>query len=184
MNTSRLLYRTRQFWQAISTRPSREDLGLVSSILTPSQLAIFQQMVASEQAHSQRVLQELIIQGETNTDLQIAALLHDVGKIRAPLRVWERVLIVLVKTICPGCVDKWGQLPIGESPAEMGWRRAFVVSVQHPRWGAELANQCGTSPLAVELIARHQEHLNPSQVDGISLGDRLLLKLQAADGIS
>lgn len=66
----------------------------------------------------------------------------------------------------------------------MGWRRAFVVSVQHPRWGAELADQCGTSPLAVELIARHQEHLNPPQVDRISLGDRLLLKLQAADGIS
>jgi hypothetical protein len=184
MNTSRLLYRTRQFWQAISTRPSREDLELVSSILTSSQMALFQQMVASEQAHSQRVLQELIIQGETNTDLQIAALLHDVGKIRAPLRVWERVLIVLVKTICPGCVDKWGQLPIGESPAKMGWRRAFVVSVQHPRWGAELADQCGTSLLAVELIARHQEQLTSSQVSGSSMEDSLLRKLQAVDNNS
>ncbi len=184
MSTSRLLYRTRQFWQAISPRSSQVDFELVSSILSPSQLALFQQMQASEQAHSQRVLRELITQGETNKDLQIAALLHDVGKIRVPLRLWERVLIVLVKSVCPGCVHKWGQLPIEGFKSETGWRRPFVISVQHPSWGAELADQCGTSQLAVELIARHQEHLNPSQEDGISLQDRLLLKLQAADGVS
>ena len=184
MNTSRLLYRTRQFWQAISPRSSQVDFELVSSILSPSQLALFQQMQASEQAHSQRVLRELITQGETNKDLQIAALLHDVGKIQAPLRLWERVLIVLVKSICPGCVHKWGQMPIGELTSDMGWRRPFVISVQHPSWGADLADQCGSSQMAVGLIARHQEYINPSQEDGKSLQDRLLLKLQAADGTS
>ena len=184
MNTSRLLYRTRQFWQAISTRSSQVDFDLVSSILSPSQMALFQQMQASEQSHSQGVLRELIVDGETNKDLQIAALLHDVGKTRAPLRLWERVLIVLVKSVCPGCVLKWGQLETGELTSGMGWRRPFAVAVNHPRWGAELADQCGTSQLAVELIARHQEHINPSQEDGISLQDQLLLKLQAADGTS
>jgi putative nucleotidyltransferase with HDIG domain len=184
MNTSRLLYRTRQFWQAISTRSSQVDFELVSSILSPSQMALFLQMQTSEQSHSQRVFRELIINGEANTDLQIAALLHDVGKTRAPLRLWERVLVVLVKSICPGCVHKWGQLPIGGMTSEMGWRRPFVISVQHPSWGAELADQCGSSQMVIGLIARHQEHLNPSQEDGISLQDRLLLKLQAADGVS
>jgi len=184
MNTSRLLYRTRQFWQAISTRSPEEDLELISSILTQPQLVLFQQMQASEQAHSQRVLRELITLGEKNADLQVAALLHDVGKTRAPLRLWERVLIVLVKSICPGCVLKWGQLLTGELISGMGWRRPFVVAVNHPRWGAELADQCGSSRMAVELIGRHQEHLNPSQEDGISLQDQLLLKLQAADGTS
>jgi hypothetical protein len=178
MNASRLLYRTRQFWQAISTRSSQVDIELVSSILSPSQLELFQQMQASEQTHSQRVLRELIINGETNTDLQIAALLHDVGKIRAPLRLWERVMLVLVKSICPACVKRWGQLRNGETPSGLGWRRAFVVSVQHPRWGAELADQCGSSWLTVELIGRHQEQL---VLSGNSMEDSLLRKLQAVD---
>jgi hypothetical protein len=184
MKTSHLIYRTRQFWQAISSRTSQVDFELVSAVLTPPQVSLFNQMQASEQAHSLRVLLKLTSKEEQNRDLLTAALLHDVGKIRVPLRLWERVMIVLVKPICTGCVYKWGQLPSGEMPSDVGWRRAFVVSMHHPRWGAELADQCGTSPLAVELIARHQEHLNSSQEDGTSPQDRLLLKLQAADGIS
>jgi hypothetical protein len=184
MNTSRLLYRTRQFWQAISTRSSQLDIELISSILNPAQLALFQQMQVSEQIHSQRVLQALIRNDETNTDLQTAALLHDVGKIRVPLRVWERVLIVLVETICPACVIRWGQRSHGESNPASGWRRPFIVSVHHPCWGAELVERCGASRVAVELIARHEQQINPTVEDGDSLQDQLLLKLQAADEIS
>ena len=181
MNTSRLLYRTRQFWQAIITRSSQVDLELITSILTPSQISLFNQMQASEQAHSLRVFRKLTSQAEQNTDLLVAALLHDVGKIRAPLRLWERVLIVLVRVICPGCIHKWGSAP---SKGSLGWRRTFVVAEQHPQWGAELAAQCGTSALAVELISRHQEQLTPSQGSGSSMEDSLLRKLQAVDNNS
>ena len=181
MNTSRLLYRTRQFWQAISTRSSQVDLELISSILTPSQISLFNQMQASEQAHSLRVFRKLTSQEEQNTDLLVAALLHDVGKIRAPLRLWERVLIVLVRVICPGCIHKWGSAP---SEGSLSWRQTFVVAEQHPQWGAELAAQCGTSALAVELISRHQEQLTSSQVSGSSMEDSLLRKLQAVDNNS
>ena len=181
MNTSRLLYRTRQFWQAISTRSSQVDLELISSILTPSQVSLFNQMQANEQAHSLRVFRKLTSQEEQNTDLLVAALLHDVGKIRAPLRLWERVLIVFVRVGCPGCIHKWGSALSEGSP---GWRRTFIVAEQHPRWGAELAAQCGTSALAVELISRHQEQLTPSQVSGSSMEDCLLRKLQAVDNNS
>lgn len=181
MNTSRLLYRTRQFWQAISTRSSQVDLELISSILTPSQISLFNQMQASEQAHSLRVFRKLTSQEEQNNDLLVAALLHDIGKIRAPLRLWERVLIVFVRVICPGCIHKWGSAP---SEGSLGWRRTFVVAEQHPRWGAELAAQCGTSVLAVELISRHQEQLTLSQVTGSSMEDSLLRKLQAVDNNS
>lgn len=181
MRTSQLMYRTRQFWQAIFARVDDE---LVSSFLTSAQLSLFSQMQASEQAHSQKVLEKLISQGEQNKDLLVAALLHDVGKIRAPLRLWERVLIVLTKSICPACINKWGQLPHGEETSKLGWRKAFVVSVHHPEWGAVLAEQCGTSQQAVELIARHEEFLIPAEESGNSSQDHLLLKLQAADSTS
>jgi hypothetical protein len=184
MNTSRLLYRSRQFWQAITTRSSPDDMDLVSSILSPSQVELFHLMQKSEQAHSLRVLKELRNRGDENIDLQTAALLHDVGKVQAPLRLWERVLIVIVKAFCPDCLKKWGSAPTGDSLTGLGWRRAFVVAEQHPVWGADLASQCGTSPMAVSLIARHQEQLPPLDINENSEEDRLLRKLQAVDDIN
>jgi len=184
MSNSRLLYRSRQFWQAISTRSSGEDLELASSLLTQSQFELFQQMHKSEQAHSLRVLREVKNQGGVNTDLQTAALLHDVGKIRAPLRVWERVLVVVVRAFCPDCVHRWGSTNVGDPHQGLGWRRAFVVAEQHPAWGADLASQHGVSDLAVSLIARHQEQLPPVADNESTVEDSLLYKLQAVDNKS
>jgi hypothetical protein len=184
MSNSRLVYRTRQFWQAVSTGSSREDMELAATVLNPSQLKLFRQMQKSEQTHSLRVLKELRNQGEENIDLQIAALLHDVGKIKLPLRIWERVLIVIGKVFCPDCVKRWGKVDGDESLEDLGWRKAFVVAEQHPVWGADLVSQSGGSDLTVSLIARHQERL---PIDGgimNTMEDRLLFKLQAVDNQS
>lgn len=178
MNSSRILYRSRQFWRAISTGPSQGDLDLVSSILTDSQIDLFRRMQPGEQAHSIQVLKELRYQGVENPDLLTAALLHDIGKTRMPLRVWERVLIVIVRAVCENCVHKWGSSNEVNLQNGGGWRRAFIVAEQHPAWGAELAAGCGTSPLAVSLIARHQERINP---EASGEEEVLLRKLQAVD---
>ena len=178
MNASRLLYRSRQFWQAISTRSSQQDMELVESILSDSQVALFQRMQASEQAHSLVVLKELQNRGEENPDLLAAALLHDVGKTRAPLRIWERVLIVIVGAICKDCLHRWGAGENVQPDDGLGWRRAFIVAEQHPAWGADLAAEHEVSPLAVSLIARHQDSI---AADANSIEDNLLKKLQAAD---
>jgi hypothetical protein len=178
MNASRFLYRSRQFWQAISTRSSPQDMELLTSILSPAQVELFQQMQKSEQAHSLVVLDELMNKGEEDPDLLTAALLHDAGKTRAPIRLWERVMIVIVRAICQNCIQKWGAIDIDDPETALGWRRAFIVAEQHPAWGADLAAECGTSPMAVSLIARHQEPLSP----GVSsMEDILLKKLQAVD---
>ena len=179
MNTSRILYRSRQFWQAISsTRSSEQDLEQVHRILTDPEAELFLRMQASEQAHSLRLLNQLTDQGEENPDLLKAALLHDVGKIRAPLRTWERVMIVIVKGICKDCVSRWGNGETNSLENSRGWRRAFIIAEQHPAWGADLAAKCGTSPLAISLIARHQDQL-PQGAN--SMEDVLLRKLQVID---
>jgi hypothetical protein len=175
MNAARLLYRTRQFWQALRSPLSFEDSEIVQTILTPLQVELFRQMQVSEQAHGLRVLRSLLAQGETQGDLLVAALLHDVGKNRVRLRLWERVAIVLVKAVCPGCAQRWGKGPAA------GWRRAFVVSARHPDWGAEMAASAGASPLTVALIRRHQEDRPGLEGSMGSLEDRLLLKLVAVD---
>jgi hypothetical protein len=175
MNAARLLYRTRQFWQALRSPPSVEDSERIQSILTEPQINLFRQMQPSEQTHSLRVLRALLAKGETQEDLLVAALLHDVGKIRARLNLLERIAIVLVKAICPRCAERWGAGPAA------GWRRAFVVSAHHPDWGAELAAGAGASSLAQALIRRHQEG-QPKVGEGArSHEDRLLAKLVAVD---
>ncbi len=181
MNTDRILYRTRQFWYALGSAPSSDGIALAWTLLTPSQQLIFNRMLRSEQAHSLRVLHALLDQREGNKDLLVAALLHDVGKSRFPLHLWERVVIVLAKMICPGCAKGWGERTIRDEQAPRGWRRAFIIAEEHPVWGAEMAADAGCSQLTVNLIRRHQDIIPGSKIDDLSKAGRLLLKLQATD---
>lgn len=181
MNTERILYRTRQFWQSLGPAITPEELKQARALLAPSQKVLFDRMQRSEQAHSVRVLRSLLDQGEEDPDLLVAALLHDVGKSRFPLRLWERILTVLGKVFTPRYAQRWGAMRTGEEGVPRGWRRAFVVAVRHPDWGAELAGGAGASPLTVKLIRRHQEKLSVSGGRNLSLEERLLLKLQSVD---
>jgi hypothetical protein len=129
-------------------------------------------MRRSEQQHSLNVLRTLRERGYDHPSLMVAALLHDVGKSRASFHLWDRVIVVLAKAIVPDYVRRWGQA----EPA--GWRRPFAVSIQHPKWSAELAEKAGADPLAVELISTHADRMDR---EPDTLAEKLLAALQAAD---
>jgi putative nucleotidyltransferase with HDIG domain len=145
-------YRFSQFWRhfraKLVTVKSREDLD---SLLSDGQLQLFEQLPAEYQDHSYRVMKRLRDSGEDRQDLLVAALLHDVGKIRAPVSVWERSLAVLLVKGMPDRVERFSE----GSPN--GWRKAIVVKAQHPLWGAEMAREAGCTVLTVSLIKRHHE---------------------------
>jgi hypothetical protein len=168
----RLLYRSRQFWRALTARPTSRGIEITKCLLSESEWLLFAQMQLSEQAHAIRMLERLQADGETNNDLLKAALLHDVGKSCCPLRIWERVLIVIGKKLFPKYVKIWGQ---GDCS---GWRRAFTVAQQHPVWGAKLAEESGASEMAVYLIRHHQDKVSK---DDKSIKTRLLIALQTVD---
>lgn len=173
MSETRPLYRARQFWQAMRAgEPDEEHLNQAREILTPKQMGLFRNMHPAEMNHSLEVLRRLKERGETDRDLLVAALLHDAGKIRHPLSLYERVLIVLGQTFMPARAKAWGQ------GKPRGWRRPFVVAQQHPYWGAQMAAECGVSSTTVNLIWRHQEA--PSTIPATH-EDRLLRTLQSAD---
>jgi len=174
MKIHRLLYRTRQFWDALNHKPpTAHELAPAKSVLTEKQMALFVRLQPSEQIHALNVLETLSTQGETHPDLLTAALLHDVGKSCHPLRLWERVVIVLGKKLFPERVKSWGL----REPR--GWARPFVVASGHPLWGAELSQKAGASPLTVHLILEHQNKIPAGKGNAIEY--QLQTLLQSAD---
>jgi hypothetical protein len=151
-------------------------------MLTSAQLALFARMQPVEQAHSLKVAKALFERGEMDPDLLIAALLHDVGKVCHPLRLWERAWIVLGRAFFPGLSRKWGAAP-QKVEAVSFLLRPFIVAEQHPEWGAELALQAGVSPRTAALIRRHQTPRAASQAHPGSPAaeDRLLGLFQSVD---
>lgn len=114
----------------------------------------------------------------TNHDLWVAALLHDVGKIRYPLNLWERIEVVLFNSMMPGKAQDWGQAE------PVGWRKPFVVALQHPGWGADLAERAGATPMTVALIRRHQEKTGVDTGNPDNIENQLLKQLQIYDNES
>ncbi len=169
----RVLYRVRQFAAALvaGLRPGAIDERPAEDVLGPAELALFRRMTPGERRHSLTVLARVKAAGARDPALLAAALLHDVGKTRARLRLGARPLPVLARAFLPGPAAGWGQ---GEP---RGWRRPFVVAVQHPRWGAEMAEAAGSPPRAVALIRAHQERRTRESPEGLEM-------LQAADDMS
>ena len=153
------------------TRPV--DLQLAATYLNPEQMTLFKRLNRGEQLHSLNVLRDVLDQGETPHSLAVAALLHDVGKTRYPIAIWQKTLIVLIRAFVPQLFDNWS----AGSP-ENYWQRAFVVSVQHPAWSAELVEPTGTEETAVWLIRHHADSLANWQNHPYYA---LLCRLRAAD---
>ncbi|MBE2222556.1 MAG: HD domain-containing protein [Anaerolineae bacterium] len=171
---SELFYRVRQFKQAVAS-PALNETGLteVQAILSDAEFDLFLRFDRGEQWHSYQVMRTLQEAGHTQPELLQAALLHDVGKTRSPLSVWDRSLIVVMKQVLPGKTAVWGQNPTH------GWQRPFVVKAQHPEWGAEMAEAAGSRALVVDLIRRHQDDLSETAVaeTGVTAEENELLRL-------
>ncbi len=167
-------YRARQFYRALTARPlGATERQAVSTLLSPAQQSLFQQMRTRDQRHSFQVMCTLVERGQSDPDLLTAALLHDVGKSRYPLILWEQPVVVLIRNFRPNTAVQWG------NGAPRGWKRPFVVYQRHAEWGAEMAAAAGSSPLVVELIRYHQSKLDDVDMESERL--KLLQFLQAAD---
>lgn len=168
------MYRASQFFRALTARVRPEEGQALRRYLTPSQRALFRQMPVNDRRHALDVLETLMNQGHREPALLQAALLHDVGKAGARLRLWHRVGIVLLSAGMPGLLERLGRDDRGS------WRYPFFAHRHHAQRGAELARQAGCPTLTVALIRRHHDPVPEDQQT--TPEGRLLLALQAADG--
>ncbi len=177
--TSRARYRVRQFFQGLVARVEPHELALATQALPPEAAALFLRLPVDVQRHSLNVLAAVHERGFYNADLDAAALLHDAGKLAADeagvrLGPWLRGPLVLLEAFAPARLYSIAR----DDPAR-GRRYAVYVYLEHPRLGAERAQQAGCSDLTCRLIRHHQD--DPALTGGGESQRRLLVALQAAD---
>ena len=201
------LYRAFQFFAALkASLPAWAGGGLtdtdktfVNTILTtPAQRQLFARMSPNDQRHALAVGRTLQQAGYQQPALLQAGLLHDVAKsLGQPIPY--RVAIVLLKAFWPGLLERISKSANQPRSAANGeWRMAngessftlhpssfilhpFIIHAHHPAIGAAWAEEAGCEPLAVRLIARHQETLT-GQPAGEE--EKLLAALQWADNLN
>ena len=167
-----LVRRVKQFLRAYrATIEPREMIGL-SEYLDPAQRALFSRMAVSDQRHCLDLFYSLREQLGADGPLLQAALLHDVGKSAAPIRLWHRVAYVLL-----GKLSERARANLCARGGR-GWRIPFFVLAHHTGLGADLALKSGCSGEVVALIRSHQRPVSPlMQLPAQSR----MLALQAAD---
>lgn len=144
----RALHRISQFARALRRRVEPADLAVAEALLTPQQYALFALLAPADQRHALDVCRRLSTTGVRDREVLQAALLHDLGKARSGLVLWQRIAAVLLEACAPALLRTLG--------ARGPWRRAFGAYLRHPERGARLAARAGASPRVVALIAAHQ----------------------------
>ena len=169
--TQAIHYRVAQFFRALTTRVSDEEVEQATRLLPPEARALFCRQAIQDQRHALAVCRALRRAGHTDPHLLAAALLHDVGKTAGRLSPPFRAMIVLLERFAPRLLAR---LSRGEPGL---WNGPFVIHARHPERGARWAQEAGCSPLTVALIRRHEGTSPHDQTEE----DQFLAVLQAAD---
>jgi len=170
MMVTRMAYRARQFFRALTAPLAKEEVQEIEQVLTPAAWTLFSSMPPADRQHGLKVYRALQARGPQPSDLLAAALLHDAGKTAVPFLLWTRVAAVLIERLAPRLLERLKQ-------KDMFCCRPLTSYLQHAQTGAEWAAQAGCSPLTVSLIRRHHEPTG--QTEGEE--DRLLMLLQETD---
>ncbi len=174
MNVSTLTHRVKQFARALNASVEARELNELPEYLDAAQRALFRRMSASDQRHSLNLFRTLRERGETDDALLQAALLHDIGKSLARIRLWHRVAYVLLGRTLPRWRERFCR------GSQRDWRYAFYVLAHHTELGAELARGAACNDEVVALIRNHQRP-NAAQAPLPAPARRKLRVLQAAD---
>ena len=151
--------RVRQFVAAGDKAASAPSIDRVAPYLSPVARDLFLSQRRFEQRHAVD-LAEALLTARTDAPAHIvaAALLHDLGKVAADVRRWQRVAFVLLVAGAPRLLGRIAN-------AEPGSRgHAFWVLQHHAALGADLAQAHGVDARTVWLIRHHHDRLDDAEL--------------------
>ena len=169
--------RCRQGARALFAFARSPDLGQAQRYLTDCEYQAFVSMSRADQLHSLQVLRSVLdLEPEAPRGLAAAALLHDVGKSRYHLAVWQKTLPVLVKIFAPDLSQRLSH----DGPLSW-WRAPFTVHQRHPAWSGDILRRCSSDPSTIWLAEHHQVQAARCQDHPLY---PLLVTLQQADAVN
>jgi len=171
------VHRLSQGLRALFAFTRSVDLDTARQHLTACEFDAFRSMSLPEQLHSLNVLKHMLkADAAARQELKAAALLHDVGKSRYQLALWQKTIGVLVEAFAPKFCRE-----IKHEEKIRFWRAPFIVRQRHAAWGGEILRDCGSDAAIIWLVEHHQDDAERHQEHALH---GLLASLQAADGES
>ena len=154
--------RIRQAWRHLRARVTPEERDELVAWLTIPQLALFASMHRADQRHGLDVVAHLRAEGHTDSDLLLAALLHDAAK-GPGVNLAHRTAWALGR--------RYGDRILAACATWPGYRAAFEVIRDHAEASAELAREAGCPARTVELIRHQDRPIDPVAGAALRLAD-------------
>ena len=139
------MHRVGQFIGHLTARVEPAEVAGVRHLLPDAAWPLFAAMPTADRRHALDVTARLVADGQTDSDLLAAALLHDAAKGHR-MRLPHRVAGVLLGAVAPRALVALA------SPDERSWRYPFHLYLHHPALSAEAALRAGCSRRTADLI--------------------------------
>jgi len=109
-----MLYRIKQFFNALWAKVTTDDKKFVSNYLSDDESNLFYSLPVYEQAHCIRVAKDVLQNSRMSSEKQRvivrAALLHDIGKLAGGLGIITKSLMVLLDRFMPRFIKRFSRL--------------------------------------------------------------------------
>lgn len=170
--------------RACKARLSDDDYLFIQRYLNESEQALFFQMAHYDQSHCVEVAKDAVAIGRARgvgpkqlSVLARAALLHDIGKVKGDIGLWDRSLICVLQAMAPAVYERMAEK--GKVLGGDGFAYACYVQKYHAARGAHMLQCFGGQQEVAYLIRLH--HLGCEDDDD----SRVLLDiLRKADALN
>ncbi|ERK28730.1 HD domain-containing protein [Clostridium intestinale] len=142
-----MLYRIKQFIWAVESLYKSLDYKYIEKYLDADEIKLFSLLKKTDKHHCVRVSKDILnhienlnhipeVNDEISVDVEVdkdrilkLALLHDIGKIKKPLNVIEKSIIVIFDKITKGKIKKYDNI------------KSIDIYYNHPKIGSDILRQ-------------------------------------------
>ncbi|WP_234124802.1 HD domain-containing protein [Clostridium hydrogenum] len=150
--------RIKQFYNYMTANVDAEDKMYLDKCLNTDERNLFDKLSVHEQKHSINVAKDVENICDKNSmnssNLVKAALMHDIGKLKAKMNIIEKSIIVILDNISKGRIKRFTKL------------EKIYVYYNHPDDGAKILEELNENSRILYLIRNHH---NKSIKDDLEL---------------